>query len=64
MEDDLDEIAQGKKKWTPVIKDFYQPFHWQLKPLLQEIPCLNLFYAVQGCTGVRCVSILQFPALR
>lgn len=26
MEDDLDEVAAGKKKWTPVIKEFYKPF--------------------------------------
>lgn len=27
MENDLDLIAEGKKKWVPVIKDFYTPFH-------------------------------------
>jgi DNA topoisomerase-1 len=26
MEDSLDEIANGKKKWSPVIKEFYTPF--------------------------------------
>ncbi len=26
MEDGLDEIANGTKKWVPVIKDFYTPF--------------------------------------
>ncbi len=26
MENDLDEIAAGKKKWQPVIKEFYVPF--------------------------------------
>jgi DNA topoisomerase-1 len=26
MEDELDEIANGKKKWPPVIKEFYDPF--------------------------------------
>ena len=26
MEDELDEIATGKKKWIPVIKEFYTPF--------------------------------------
>ncbi|MFC1687048.1 type I DNA topoisomerase [Patescibacteria group bacterium] len=26
MEDDLDEIAAGKKKWMPVVKEFYKPF--------------------------------------
>ncbi|MDD4352189.1 MAG: type I DNA topoisomerase [Candidatus Gracilibacteria bacterium] len=27
MEDNLDKIAEGKKEWVPVIKDFYEPFH-------------------------------------
>lgn len=26
MEDELDEVANGKKKWVPVIKEFYEPF--------------------------------------
>jgi DNA topoisomerase-1 len=26
MEDELDEIANGTKKWVPVIKEFYDPF--------------------------------------
>jgi len=30
MEDDLDEIAEGKQKWVPVIKAFYEPFHSNL----------------------------------
>jgi DNA topoisomerase-1 len=27
MEEDLDKIAEGKKKWVPVIDDFYVDFH-------------------------------------
>lgn len=27
MEDDLDAIAAGKKKWVPVVDEFYHPFH-------------------------------------
>lgn len=30
MEDELDEIAQGEKKWQPVVGDFYQPFAQKL----------------------------------
>jgi DNA topoisomerase-1 len=26
MEDDLDQVAEGKEKWQPLIKDFYGPF--------------------------------------
>lgn len=31
MEDSLDDIAHGKKEWTPIIKDFYSPFEKKLK---------------------------------
>ncbi len=30
MEDELDEIANGKKEWIPVIKEFYAPFEKSL----------------------------------
>ena len=36
MEDDLDKIAQGKKEWVPVIKEFYQPFEKQLEKVYQS----------------------------
>ncbi len=26
MEDDLDDVAEGKKEWVPVIREFYEPF--------------------------------------
>ena len=31
MEEDLDEIAQGKEKWVEVCKDFYEPFEENLQ---------------------------------
>jgi len=31
MENDLDKIAQGKKKWVPVVADFWKPFYKKLK---------------------------------
>jgi DNA topoisomerase-1 len=30
MEDNLDAIARGEKKWVPVIREFYQPFEEKL----------------------------------
>lgn len=27
MEESLDEVAEGKKEWVPLIRDFYTPFH-------------------------------------
>lgn len=31
MENELDEIANGKRQWVPVIKDFYNPFEKKLE---------------------------------
>ncbi|MBU0648345.1 type I DNA topoisomerase [Patescibacteria group bacterium] len=31
MEDELDEIAVGKKEWVPVVRDFYEPFAMELR---------------------------------
>lgn len=37
MENDLDKIAEGEKKWQPVIKEFYEPFAKQLAMKEKEI---------------------------
>ncbi len=37
MEEDLDEIAEGKKKWEPIIGDFYDPFIDNLKLKEKEL---------------------------
>ncbi len=37
MEEELDEIAQGKEKWQKVIGDFYQPFAENLERKYQEV---------------------------
>lgn len=37
MEDDLDEIAGGRKKWVPIIKEFYKPFEKKLKVKDKEL---------------------------
>jgi len=37
MEEELDEIARGKKQWTEVIKEFYEPFEENLKKKEKEI---------------------------
>jgi len=31
LEQDFDEIAEGNKKWVPVVRDFYEPFHERLE---------------------------------
>ncbi len=37
MEEDLDEIAEGKKQWVPVIKEFYKPFHKNLEEKYEKV---------------------------
>lgn len=37
MEEDLDEIAEGKKQWQPIIAEFYQPFKKNLMQKETEI---------------------------
>lgn len=37
MENDLDKIEEGKKKWQPIIKDFYTPFIKNLEKKSKEL---------------------------
>lgn len=37
MEEDLDEIARGEKKWVAVLKDFYEPFAERLEQKYSEV---------------------------
>jgi DNA topoisomerase I len=37
MEEQLDDIAEGKKQWVPVMKDFYGPFHQNLTEKMESI---------------------------
>ncbi len=37
IEEDFDEIAEGKEKWVPVIKNFYDPFHEHLKKKTKDV---------------------------
>ncbi len=37
MEESLDEIAEGKRKWAPIIKEFYGPFHKKIEKKMKSI---------------------------
>lgn len=41
MENDLDIIAQGEKKWQPVIKNFWQPFNQKVEEKGKTIEKIN-----------------------
>lgn len=38
MEDELDEIAEGKIEWRPMLHEFYEPFEQQLSNAKQNMP--------------------------
>jgi DNA topoisomerase-1 len=42
LEEDFDKIAEGKKEWVPVIREFYGPFHKNLETKSQEIKKENI----------------------
>lgn len=42
LENDLDDIANGKQKWQPIINNFYGPFHSNLKNKYDEIDKKNI----------------------
>lgn len=37
MEESLDSVAEGKKEWVPVIRDFYEPFHQNLEDKTETV---------------------------
>ncbi|HEY7060216.1 MAG TPA: type I DNA topoisomerase [Chloroflexota bacterium] len=37
MEEELDEVAQGRRPWVPIIREFYEPFHQKLEVAEQTV---------------------------
>jgi DNA topoisomerase-1 len=37
MEDDLDDVASGKRAWVPVVRDFYTPFRSRIEEKTKEL---------------------------
>ncbi len=37
MEDDLDDVASGKRAWVPVVRDFYTPFRTRIEEKTKEL---------------------------
>ena len=54
MEEDLDKIANSKRKWIPVIKEFYVPFEKNLKQKEKEVPHKKLTYKKTKKTCPHC----------
>jgi DNA topoisomerase I len=51
VEEDLDKIASGDKKWQPIISDFYKPFHKNIEKKKKELSKEKL---TQEKTGEKC----------
>ncbi|MBU1992727.1 topoisomerase DNA-binding C4 zinc finger domain-containing protein, partial [Patescibacteria group bacterium] len=51
MEDQLDQIAEGKKKWVPVIDEFYKPFH---KLIVEKSDSIKKEDIIQETTKEKC----------
>lgn len=52
MEEELDEVAAGKKQWVPVIREFYEPFEKEVAEkdkLLQKADVTNLGESDEKC---------------
>ena len=43
VEEDLDEIARGRKKWVPIIREFYTPFKQNLEKKIKEVKKVQKF---------------------
>jgi DNA topoisomerase-1 len=41
MEDELDEISEGRREWRPMLSEFYEPFNAQLKVARKVIEPIN-----------------------
>jgi DNA topoisomerase-1 len=58
MEEDLDEIAEGQRKWVPVIREFYQPFEKNLKQKEKEIQKSDIAHEKTEKICPKCASPL------
>lgn len=58
MEKQLDDIAEGKKEWRPMIKDFYVPFDALLKEKYEEVKKSDSVQEIQGKFCPKCTSPL------
>ncbi len=58
MESNLDSIATGKRKWQPVIREFYKPFHSNLKKKDKELDKEKLVHEKTGEPCPKCKSEL------
>ncbi len=54
MEEDLDKIAQGEKKWVGIVREFFEPFEENLKQKYQEVSKKDITEKPTGKTCPKC----------
>ena len=54
MEEDFDEIAEGKENWKQVIKEFYGPFQKNVDKVEKELEHVKLEYEVSDVPCEKC----------
>jgi DNA topoisomerase-1 len=60
MEKNLDEIAAGKIKWQPVIKEFYEPFKENLNKKTKEVKKEDLMRIDRKCPECGSQMVVKF----
>ena len=58
MEEEFDEIADGKKKWKNVIKEFYGPFEKIVEKVDKELEHVKLEYEVSDVPCDKCGRLM------
>ena len=58
MEQTLDEIAEGKKQWKSVIKEFYTPFEKVVEKVDKELEHVKLEYEVSDVPCDKCGKLM------
>ena len=62
MEENLDEIAKGKKEWVPMLQEFYKPFDANLQKKYEEVQKKDLIEVVQdkNCPECQAPVVIRF----
>ena len=54
IEEEFDEVAEGKEPWKQVIRDFYGPFKTTVEKVEKELEHVELVEEVSDVPGVKC----------
>ena len=62
MEEELDDIAEGKKDWVPMLQEFYKPFDANLQKKYEEVQKKDLVEVVEGkdCPECGAPMVIRF----